>query len=338
MPDYSERIRTFRGLPAVLDSETVSGLLTAAVDWGEIFGMSFSMSFWPAAFWTTALGGSLSWLITAFFLRWRHADARCAPAQIGLCMIAGLAAALMLPAPVLALRGAFDPGAATGMAAVLTVFCLWAACRCARLWEESGRLRRTPLSRLRSAPQGFLKARGAARAYGDPIRTKTGRIPCLYYSERTERYERHKEKYQDPKTKRERTRIVHRWVYADRASGACAFCLDDGTGDALVQPEGAEFHPAQSARFYNGRRAQWFTGAARVGDRRTVVHFLRPQALVIVWGEYASGEIRRDPFHRCLLVVEGAEGRVFLGRAGSGLMAGLAGLLAACSVVWLIFC
>ena len=300
--------------------------------------MHDSMAFWPASLWVSALSGSLSWLVTALFLRCRHADARCAPSQIVLCVAAGVTAALMLPAPVLALRGAFDPGALTVAAAALTVFCLWAVCRCGRLWGEGGRLRRTPLSRLRSAPQGFLKVRGIARACGDPVRTKTGRIACLYYLERTERYERHKEKYQDPKTKRERTRIVHRWVYADRASGACAFCLDDGTGDALVQPEGAEFHPAQSARFYNGRRAQWFPGAARVGDRRSVVHFLRPQALVIVWGEYASGEIRRDPFHRCLLVVEGAEGRVFLGRAGSGLMAGLAGLLAACSVVWLIFC
>lgn len=300
--------------------------------------MSFSTSFWPAILWVSALSGSLSWLVTALFLCRRHADARCAPSQTVLCVAAGVTTALMLPAPVLALRGAFDPGALTVVAAALTFFCLWALCRCGRLWEEGGRLRQTPLSRLRSAPQGFLRVRGVARAYGDPIRTKTGRIPCLYYSERTERYEKHKEKYRDPNTKRERTRIVYRWVLADTDSGACAFRLDDGTGNAIVQPAGAEFHTAQAALFYNGRRADSFPWTARVGDLRTVVHFLRTQALVAVWGRLSAGEIGRDPFHRCLLVVEGAEWRVFLGRAGSGLTAGLAGLLAACGVVWLIFC
>lgn len=300
--------------------------------------MHASMTFWPVTLWVSALSGSLSWLVTALFLRCRHADARCALSQTVLCVAAGVTAALMLPVPILALRGAFDPGALTGLAAALTVFCLWAVYRCGQLWVEGDHLRGTPLSRIRSAPQGFLKVRGIVRADGNPIRTKTGRIPCLYYSERTERYERHKEKYQDLKTKRQRTRNVYRWVHADTDIGACAFHLHDGTGDALVQPAGAEFHPAQAARFYNGRRADAFPWNARVGDRRTVVHFLGPQAVVAVWGRFAAGEIRRDPFYRCLIVVEGTEWRVFLGRAGSGLIAGLAGLLAACGVIRLIFC
>ena len=38
-----------------------------------------------------------------------------------------------------------------------------------------------------------------------------------------------------------------------------------------------------------------------------------------VWGCLAAGELRRDPFHRCLVVVEGPETRVLWNRSLNGL-------------------
>jgi len=270
------------------------------------------------------------------WLRRRHPDRRCAPPQtLAAALLAG-AAAMMLPAGALELAGRFAPSAAAWLAGALTAGALALLYRGAWLWQQGGLLRHTPASPLRSAPAGFMRAAGAALPEAGTVRTGTGGIACLFFREVTERYERHTERVRDPKTGRERTRVVRRWVHAGLSSGSCPFVLDDGTGRCTVMTPEAEVHPAHAAHFYNRRRVDGFPGAARVGDRRTTVRYLPPRASVTVWGCLAAGGLRRDPFHRCLVVLEGSEARVLWGRSLNGLGAAALGLLAAGAALGLL--
>ena len=269
-------------------------------------------------------------------LRRRHQDRRCFRAQALAAVLLAGATGLTVPAAALGLAGRFAPSPAAWAAGALAVGALALLHRGAWLWEQGGLLRRTPASALRSAPAGFIRAGGMTVPDAGTVRTETGGIRCLFFREATERYERRTERYRDPKTGRERTRVVRRWIHTHSASGSCPFILDDGTGRCTVVTHEAEVHPAQAARFYNGRRVDGFPGAARVGDRRTTVHYLSVRAGVTAWGRLEAGELRRDPFHRCLVVVEGAETRVIWGRSLSGLGAVALGLLATAMTLGLL--
>ena len=269
-------------------------------------------------------------------LRRRHRDRRCFRAQaLAAALLAG-AASLTIPAASLGLAGRFAPSWEAFAAGALAAGALALLYRGAWLWQQGGLLRHTPASPLRSAPAGFMRAAGAALPEEGTVRTETGGIACLFFREVTERYERHTERFRDPKTGRERTRVVRRWVHADFSSGSCPFVLDDGTGRCIVMTPEAEVHAAHAAHFYNRRRVDGFPAAARVGDRRTTVRYLPPRAGVTVWGCLAVGGLRRDPFHRCLVVVEGPEARVLWGRSLNGLGAAALGLLAAGAALGLL--
>lgn len=98
-------------------------------------------------------------------------------------------------------------------------------------WLQALRRRRligdTPTSRIASAAQGYVELRGSGHPFpGQPVLSPSNGLPCLWY-----RY-LHEEKDHDGK-----------WQIVERGESDVSFILDDGSGQCLVDPDGAEIIP-----------------------------------------------------------------------------------------------
>lgn len=86
-------------------------------------------------------------------------------------------------------------------------------------------IRDTPTARLRSAPQGYVELIGRARPSRELVPAKLTGIPCCWYRWRIE--------------KRISSGRSQRWQTVEHGAFERPFVLDDGTGEGLVEPEGA---------------------------------------------------------------------------------------------------
>ncbi|HEX3395992.1 MAG TPA: GIDE domain-containing protein [Steroidobacteraceae bacterium] len=116
-------------------------------------------------------------------------------------------------------------------AAVLGAAACWA------LYQFSSRIRRdrliedTPLVKIRSAAQGYVKVFGRARSAGtDPTAAPLSSRPCVWWSFDVEEKQRN--------AKGETT-----WRSINAASSITPFLLADGDGECLVGPVNAEITP-----------------------------------------------------------------------------------------------
>lgn len=240
----------------------------------------------------------------------------------------------------------FTPQSSDWIAGLLTIGSIACLTSSARMWQQGQLLRRTPLTRLRSASHGFLKVRGVAEPAFGVVASQVGNIPAIYLSEVSERYVRRIETYYDSQSKRWKTRTVYRWETIHSQEEKVNFLLDDGTGKAIVEVRGAEFHPDHTALFYNYRPVRSFPWFASVGDVRTRVHYIPPNATVTVWARYyehdlpgtARDEMRLqyDRFHRCMVVLEGHESRVYTARTGAGLALAVLGTAMLIGVLYIL--
>lgn len=115
----------------------------------------------------------------------------------------------------------------------------------------------TPTSRIASAAQGYVELIGRAQAHGDPILGKFSLLPCLWYRYKVER-KNHK----------------NAWRTESSGQSDAPFCLDDGSGTCVIDPQGAEI--------ITQHQDTW-----QVGDYRyTEWKFIRQDKL------YALGEFR----------------------------------------------
>ncbi|WIM05997.1 MAG: hypothetical protein OHM77_01515 [Candidatus Nitricoxidivorans perseverans] len=95
-----------------------------------------------------------------------------------------------------------------------------------------------PTSRVASAAQGYVELLGKGLPLaGTPVVSPLTSRPCLWYRFRIERRENDK------------------WVHDDSGESDASFILDDGSGQCLVDPEGAEILPPRHERWTaNDRR------------------------------------------------------------------------------------
>jgi len=267
-------------------------------------------------------------------------------AQILLSAVLASGVALMLPIAMLFFQHQLQvepDGWVAGGLTLSSVACLTFA---ARAWQQGQLLRNTPLARLRSASHGFLKVRGATVPAFGVVYSQVGSIPGIYISELSERYVRRVERYYDSQSKRWKTRTVYRWETIYSATREVNFIVDDGTGKALVEVQGAEFYPDHIALFYNYQPVHSFPWFARVGDVRTRIHYIPPNATVTVWARYyerdlpgtARDEIRLqyDRFHKCMVVLEGSESKVYTARTGTGLALAIIGVVMLLGVLFIL--
>jgi hypothetical protein len=245
-------------------------------------------------------------------------------------------AAILWPA-LLLYSGRCKPSEGDWLAGMYAALCLPSLGWSFHRWQQGRLLRSTPLSRIRSAAQGFVRLSGQTSC-ASPIRSVTGHIAALYYRETRQRYERWEESYQDEKG-RTKKRVRHGWRSVPGTVDAAPFRLNDGTDEAEVTVGRAEFHPTHSASFYNGRPGGSRAGSPRVGDVRTKVRYIPPVSQVTVWGRCeregrGRKRIEYDRFTRCLLIVEGDPARIALGRIGGAVAAAIVGMLAGFNCGW----
>lgn len=114
------------------------------------------------------------------------------------------------------------------------------------LWHRAYRRARaiadTPTSRIASAHQGCIEVRGHARALpGTPLLTPFSLLPCVWYRGRLER------------------RSDNKWELVSEGCSGQSFLIQDGSGQLLVDPEGAEVSTDDVRRSLRGdeRWTEW---------------------------------------------------------------------------------
>lgn len=100
----------------------------------------------------------------------------------------------------------------------------------------------TPTSRIASAPQGYIELVGRGRQPpGEVLASPVTGLPCLWYRYRIER------------------RNGNRWDLVESGVSSDTFGVDDGSGQVLVDPEGAEILTSRKhvSRSGNHRKTEW---------------------------------------------------------------------------------
>lgn len=289
----------------------------------------------------------VSLLVLLVLLQWASGWRREAFfAQVMLSMLLSGGVAMLFPLLALVFTEQFTPQSSDWIAGLLTIGGIVCLAFSARVWQQGQLLRRTPLTRLRSASHGFLKVRGMAEPAFGIVTSQVGNIPAIYLNELSERYVRRTETYYDSRSKRWKTRTVYRWETIHCEVQRVNFLLDDGTGKAIVEVQGAEFYPDHTALFYNYQPMRSFPWFASLGDVRTQLHYIPPNATVTVWARYYEHDLpgttrdemrlQYDRFHRCMVVLEGHEGKVYTARTGAGLALALLGTAMLLGVLYIL--
>ncbi len=156
-------------------------------------------------------------------------------------------------------------------------------------WRKNRTICDLPVSRVRSAAQGYVQMDGIGMMPpGSANQSPLTRTPCTWWSYEVEK------------------RDSEGWCTIDSETSAAPFLLDDGTGQCLIDPRGAEVIPRATHVWYGSEA--WprmrlpegqgifgrlidriFSGRYRYTERR-----LQPRELVCAVGAYRSVGGRED--------------------------------------------
>lgn len=137
----------------------------------------------------------------------------------------------------------------------------------------------TPTSRIRSATQGYVELEGRARLMdGQPILSPLTHTECVWWRFKVE------EREQDDNNRM-------RWVVLDQGTSAHLFLLEDGTGECVIDPEGAIVEPAYRRTWLGatphpggGLAAPWMSS----GDYRYTEELIQPGERLYALGWFTS--------------------------------------------------
>ncbi len=117
----------------------------------------------------------------------------------------------------------------------------------------------TPTSKVASAAQGYVELIGTGRPLtGAPLMSPLSHVPCLWFRYTVERKD-----------------SENKWVQEDKGESDASFILDDGSGECLVDPEGAEMLVT--------KKDSWIQG-----DRRYTEWLLIERQKVYALGQFAT--------------------------------------------------
>ncbi len=172
-------------------------------------------------------------------------------------------------------------------AALCAAVALWALYRCFRnLWRYR-LVSDTPLVRIRSAAQGYVKLSGRAAAVNDkPLAAPLSSRPCVWW------------RYQvDQKTRNAKGEA--RWESIDSGRSIDLFVLADGDESCLVGPVSAEITPTTRNVWYGAlprpARAPMSSALLQEGDFRYTEELLSAGDQLSVLGELRSHSEIGDP-------------------------------------------
>ena len=91
-------------------------------------------------------------------------------------------------------------------------------------WRRARAVADTPTSRVASAAQGYTELIGSGKPLaGAPLMSPLSHVPCLWFRYTVERKDNE-----------------DKWVTEDKGESDASFILDDGSGECVIDPEGAE--------------------------------------------------------------------------------------------------
>ena len=168
--------------------------------------------------------------------------------------------------------------------AVAAVYSFWSACKS---WAKNRTIEDTPTSRIRSAAQGYveLSGRGTMPPNAENKGPLTG-IPCTWWRYKIE--------------ERSRSGRSRSWSTIQSDTSEAPFLLDDGTGQCLVNPRGAEVFPGATDVWYgpsewpdvripNGTGIfGWLVDACMTDKYRYTEHRLQSNEHVCALGAFRS--------------------------------------------------
>lgn len=135
-----------------------------------------------------------------------------------------------------------SPGRFWGMLGLLGGVSLWMFYLGFRQLHYARLIEDTPTARIRSAAQGYVELEGKAAALpGEPIYAPLSGRLCVWYEYRIDR-------------RQPGLRSRQRWVNLAQGKSDAIFTLEDGTGRCIVDPEGANVHPARELIWYGHER------------------------------------------------------------------------------------
>jgi hypothetical protein len=106
-----------------------------------------------------------------------------------------------------------------------------------RNWRLARLIEDTPVSRVRSAAQGYVELSGTARqCEGEPIVAPLTKLPCVWWLFTIEH--------------RTGSGRETRWETTNRGTSVAPFRLEDDTGACLVGPTGADVRPGNKSRWF----------------------------------------------------------------------------------------
>lgn len=109
-------------------------------------------------------------------------------------------------------------------------FCVAGGLSALRHWSHMRHMQDTPTSKIRSAAQGYVELAGVLQTTEKTLFAPLTEEPCLWWRYEIERYTRGKKS--------------DRWVRVEDGCSDARLRLDDGTGECLIDPRGAEVFPA----------------------------------------------------------------------------------------------
>ncbi|MBK1710361.1 GIDE domain-containing protein [Marichromatium gracile] len=107
-------------------------------------------------------------------------------------------------------------------------------------YHDLRRVTDTPTARIRSAAQGQVELQGLAAPHQAPLLAPLTGAPCLWYRYRIE--------------ERRDSGRQQRWVKVEADSSEAPFLIDDGSGQCLVDPRGAQIRCHRARVWYGPHR------------------------------------------------------------------------------------
>jgi E3 Ubiquitin ligase len=155
-------------------------------------------------------------------------------------------------------------------------------------WRRNRVVGDTPTSRVRSAAQGYVEftGRGVTPPNTENKAPLTG-IPCTWWRYKIE--------------ERSGSGRSRSWSTVQSGTSVTPFILDDGTGQCLIDPRGADVFPSANEVWYGssgwpdgvripsgGGALGWLLGAVATGKYRYTEHRLEPHERLYAIGSFRS--------------------------------------------------
>jgi len=124
-------------------------------------------------------------------------------------------------------------------------------------YRKTSLIRNTPTSKIRSMAMGLVEVKGTTKVADEPLESPFSGEACVFYKYEVEEY-------------KQRGKRRH-WVTIDEGRNGASFYVDDGTGQVLVDPRGADLEvPADGTIHVDGGETPPFKVAEFIADNDNV--------------------------------------------------------------------